>query len=274
MSTPKSTTVTKPRSDENVNVVGSVDSVLVRAARTQGPREIVVGPVKLHRRSLRRRLTRAGKPLTRFEFTDESNVATELLRHEGRETRTLDRVDRFMHYQRILSQDDSTNEKLATVLGSDPAQRAKEIEQARVAVVATTNLHPARVNAYRETANSLPQPVADDALDILDGVLSLERALRRRTEHVPSPEELVRRATRSIVKSSGDVFNTVYQKITHLTVVGLSDVPAPLLDFVTAVSRYTDVSVELVGRAVTREYLQDRVSAAIVEVPGKGVIFA
>lgn len=273
MSRSKSPTTANPGIDDDVSVNGSVESIVARSARTAKPREIVIAPVQLHRHSLKRRITEAEKPLNRFEITDESTVATEILRHEGRETRTLDRVDRFMHYPRILSQDDSTKSKFEMVMGSDPAKRVKVIEQARVAIAAITNLHPERVDTFRETADSLPRPVAEDAVDILDGVLALERALRGRTNLVPSPDELVRRATRSIEKSTGDVFKSVYPQITHLTVVGLSDVPAPLLDFVTAVSRATDVSVELVGRAVTRDYLQDRVSASVVETPGNVVTF-
>lgn len=253
--------------------IGEVDSLLEQATRTRRPTHLVIAPVELHRRNLKLRLSTANLPLDAFEFTGPVNVASQLLETMGRESRSLDRVDRLSLLNDLLSAENEATERFRMILGGEPAQNAKAVEQARTEIETVTNYHPARVDAFRQTAESVPYPIDTDAEDVLTGTLAVERELRRRTSKATADGHVIRRATRELSATDGAVWGEAYPSVEQVAVVGLSSVPAPLADLVTVLTRTCGVEVHLSLRNGSGPFLVQRLPDLIgVADPGEVVV--
>jgi len=253
--------------------VGGVESFLGWAEHASTVSNVVIAPVELHRRNLKLRLTKANLPLDAFAFTDPSAVASHVLEAAGKPTKALDRVDRLALLGDILGGENEPTERFRLVLGGEPAQSGNAIEQARRELEVTTNYHPDRVRAFRQVVESAPSPIDVDVDDLLDGTLAVERALRRRSKKAPSDGELVRRATRTITDTGGTAWNDAYLSVERIALVGLSTVPATLVDLLTAVTSQCDVEAHLILRRGTGLFLEQRLADVwAVQNPGQVVV--
>jgi hypothetical protein len=195
-----------------------------------------------------------------------------ILDHADKQSQSLDRVDRLALIESILADGGAGAERVRMVVGGEPTANAKVVEQARTAVTAITNFHPDRWDELSTAAESCRTPHDADVQDILDGTLTIKRELIRRRGKAPSDAELVRRATRLLRTTDGDAWAPPTPAVEHLTVVGLSSIPAPLLDLLTVIASQTGVDVHLSLREVTGQFLKHRLPQAIVEQPGRGVL--
>lgn len=245
------------------------ENLLDHAVHVQQPSDLVIAPVDLHRRNLKKRIAQAEKPLSAFEFSDGPSVATRLLDSSGRSTQSLDRIDRLAILEEILSEEGRARELFWILLGLDPASNVQAVEKTRTEIEAVTNYHPSRVRAYRKSLQTLTNPIAADAHDALYGVLAVEGALRQYAEKAPTDTELLRRATRVMVNSNGSVWKMAYPKIQRVRIVGLSNVPAPLVDLTTAIGRTTDIEAAICVRPATGRALRERLPQTTVDNLGE-----
>lgn len=260
----------REQSDSAIDLhLSNLDTLFDHVALVQHPTDLVIAPVDLHRRHLKQRLSQAEEPLAAVEFVDGTTVATRLLESAGCPTQSLDRVDRLDLLEEILTEDARPRESFEILLGQDPATDVKAVEQTRSEIEAITNYHPARVGPLRNTLQTLTPPIKADARDTLYGSLAVEGALRRRTEKAPVDTELSRQATRKLVESDGSIWQTAYPNIERVSIVGLSNVSAPLIDLLTAIGRTTNVEAAIWLRAATGSALRDRLPRTLVDDPGE-----
>lgn len=253
--------------------VGDVELLLGWAEHASTVSNVVIAPVELHRRNLKLRLTEANLPLDAFAFTGPSAVASHVMETAGEPAKALDHVDRLALLGDILGGENEPTERFRLVLGGEPAQSGTAIEQARREFEVTTNYHPDRVRAFRQAVESAPSPIDVDADDLLDGTLAVERALRRRSKKAPSDGELVRRATRIVTDTGGAAWTDAYPAVERIAVVGLSTVPATLVDLLTAVTSRCDVEAHLFLRRGTGPFLEQRLTDVwAVPNPGRVVV--
>lgn len=255
---------------ESVTVhVGDVEALLGWADHASHASNVVIAPVELHRRNLKLRLTEANRPLDAFAFTGPTAVASRVLETAGKPSKALDRVDRLALLGDILGSENEATDRFRMVLGGEPSQCGNAIEQARRELEVTTNYHPIRMRAFRQTVESAPSPIDVDAGDLLDGTLAVERALRRRSEKSPSDGALIRRATRTVIDTDGSTWTEAYPSVERIALVGLSTVPATLVDLFSAVTARCDVEAHVFLRRGTGPYLQQRL-ADVWSVPNPG----
>jgi ATP-dependent helicase/nuclease subunit B len=159
------------------------------------------------------------------------------------------------------------------VLGGEPSQSGNAIEQARRELEVTTNYHPVRMRAFRQVVESAPSPIDVDAGDLLDGTLAVERALRRRSEKSPSDGALIRRATRTVLATDGSAWTEAYPSVERIALVGLSTVPATLVDLFSAITSQCAVEAHLFLRRGTGSLVERRLAEAwSVPNPGRVVV--
>ena len=255
---------------ESVTVhIGDVEPILGWAEHASHVSNVVIAPVELHRRNLKLRLTDADLPLDSFAFTGPVSVASNVLETSGKPSKALDRVDRLALLGDILSGENEATERFRLVFGGEPAQSGNAIEQARRELEVTTNYHPLRVRALRQAVESIPSPIDIDASDLVDGTLAVERALRRRSEKSPSDGALIRRATRTVIDTDGSAWDEAYPSVKRLALVGLSTVPATLVDLFNAITSRCDVEAHLFLRRGTGPFLEQRL-AEVWSVPNPG----
>lgn len=268
-----SQTLSPPDLDQSTSpidvAVVDLDALLGHAAHTQHPTDIVITPVELHRRHLKRRLTAADQPLSAHAFVGADDVATRILDQTDTAPRSLDRVDRLDILEDALAEADKPRDLLAPLLGGDPMTDLKAVEQTRSEIEAITNYHPTRVQAYRVASSSLPGPIADDAHDALYGALAVEGALRKRSDTPPTTNELLRRATRKLVRSDQTLWEQAYPHAERVVLAGLSNVAAPLIDLLTAIAQASAVEVGIALRPATGPALRNRFPQTVVDDPGR-----
>ncbi|PGF17202.1 hypothetical protein CP556_14535 [Natrinema sp. CBA1119] len=253
--------------------IGTVEPLLNRAGQTQSATDLVIAPVELHRRNLKRRLTNAGLPLDAFRFTEPGHVASLVLAKKGRATGSLDRVDRLALLGEILTEETEVTDRFRMILGGKPGQNGKAVEQVRTELEAMTNYHPARVDGFRRVAESVPAPIDADACDVLTGTIAVERELGRRTSKATSERAVVRRATRALAGADGSAWAEAFPTVERVVVVGLSTVPAPLVDLVAAIAATCDVEVRWMLRRGTGPFLKTRLTELLaVPTPGRVVV--
>jgi len=253
--------------------VGGVELLLEWAEHASTVSNVVIAPVELHRRNLKLRLTKANLPLDAFAFTGPSAVASHVLETAGKPTKALDRIDRLALLGDILGSGNEATERFRLVLGGEPAQCGDAIEQARRELEVTTNYHPDRVRAFRQAVESASSPIDVDADDLLDGTLAVERALRRRSQKAPSDGELVRRSTRIVADTGGAAWNDAYPSVERIALVGLSTVPAALVDLIAAITSQCDVEAHIFLRRGTGPFLEQRLTDVCgVPNPGRVVV--
>ena len=248
---------------------GEEDSLLARAEDADTDTQLVVAPVKRHQRNIQRRLRELKLPKDAFIFHDLGDLSKALLAQHGTSTEKLDRIDRLAVIRSMLTEDaDNGSPTLSLPVGTrsnDP----QYVEQIRADVENVTNWHPERIDAWEDASADLPSPTNEESIEILETACDVERLLREQTTKAISDEELVRRATRTLAKTDGAVWEVVYPDIEQLSVLGLSSLSATQLDFVQSVIETTSVDVHIYFRTETGEFLQGRVDGVLdVSNPG------
>ncbi|WP_193788242.1 hypothetical protein [Halorubrum kocurii] len=239
--------------------VGDEERLFERARRRSTPTELVVSPVELHQRNVQRRLRGAELPTDAFRFVDPVAIGGRVLEAAGRSTAAVDRVDRLSLIRSVLEAAGSDDPPgLSLPPGASPGD-PRRVEQLRADVESITNFHPERIAGWTDAATGLDGPIDDEAAEILDVGLGVERALRSRTADAVSETALLRRATRSITATDGSAWDDAYPAIERLTLLGLSSLSAPHTDLVHGLVAATPVEVHVHFREGTGEYLRRRV---------------
>ncbi|NHN48491.1 hypothetical protein G9464_12935 [Halostella sp. JP-L12] len=247
--------------------VGETDALWETASRARTPRHLLVTPVRLHRRNVKRRLREAARPRSEFAFARLVDVARDLAGAARKETdaepttETLDRIDRLALTRRVLRDEAFPSEPLARVVGAPAADHAERIERARTSLGMVTGYHPDRLDALRAVAEETGGAAGDDARDLLEGLVALQAALGERADAAVSETELLRVATRHLAATPA-VWEAAYPEIETLSVAGVSMLTATVEDFLRTVSVRTAVDVSLYLRAGSGPAIADQLRRA------------
>ena len=253
---------------------GGEERLFERAKTCPQPTEIVITSVELHRRNLQRRLRERALPKDAFEFSDPVGVSKRVLRNAGEPIRAIDRIDRLTQLRSILSDVDNTELELSTRIPQSISTDPQAVEQLRTEVESVTNFHSERIESWNQVADELNAPIDQDAIERLTVALDAERELRSRTQQdkAVSETELIRRATRSLTRTDGSIWDEAYEPINRITFLGLGSLSATHADLVHALTESTSVEVNIHFRRGTGEYLSERLFNLLdVENPGQEV---
>jgi len=233
--------------------IGDGDMLIKRVTDTT-QLELVLAPVELHRRNIQRRLREAQLPKDGLQCTDPTAVATQLLTVDGQSPATLDRIDRLSMIRSIRSDDEPSI--ASPTVPADP----QEIEQIRTEVESVTGFHPERLAVLDTVADGLTPPFDADTADLVKAATTIERTLGQRTSKAVSEVELIRRATRQILTTDGEIFKQAYPDIDRVSLVGISSVAISYIDLLHALLATVGVPVDIHFRVGTGSYLVERVS--------------
>ena len=253
---------------------GGEERLFERAETCPQPTEIVVTSVELHRRNLQRRLRERALPKDAFEFSDPVGVSKRVLRNAGEPTRAIDRIDRLTLLRSILSDADTLELKLSSQIPQAASTDPQAVEQLRTEVESVTNFHPRRIESWRQVADGLNAPIDREATERLTVALDVERELKSRTQQgkAVSETELIRRATRTLTRTDGSIWDDAYEPIDRITFIGLGSLSATHADLVHALIESTPVEVNIHFRQGTGEYLSERLFDLLdVDNPGQEV---
>lgn len=238
-------------------------SLLNRAENKTYQKELALAPVELHKRNIQRRLRESQTPKDSIKCTDPTAVAEQILAVKGRRSATLDRIDRLETIRSLLSGNEVT--VASPAVPSEP----QTIEQIRTVVENVTGYHPERLEAAQTVVDELTSPLDIDAAEIIEAGITTERILRQNTVEAVSNVESIRRATRQIVASDGDIWQQTYPDVDSLSIVGVSSLPVSYIDLIHALLATVSVSVHIHLRSGTGVYLSHRVSQLIdISDPG------
>lgn len=271
MSTPRLHTTDYDVASQISIYCGDEDRLLERADRTATPTELVLAPTELHQRNLQRRLRERARPQNAFDFADPETVAEDLLSATDSTPMSLDRVDRLALLQSLPSETTEQPPGLRPLLSTQHDTGPQQLEQIRSEIESMANFHPDRIGALRDVTNEFAAPIADEATTLVDGGLAVETWLRGQTAKPVSKTALLRRATRRL-DEGGEVWIDRYPDIERISLVGVSSLPAPEVDFLHRLSTATAVEIELHLRPGTSEYLTTRLPDLLsIENPGREV---
>jgi len=253
---------------------GGEECLFERAKTCPQPTEIVVTSVELHRRNLQRRLRERALPKDAFEFSDPVGVSKRVLRNAGEPTRAIDRIDRLTLLRSILSDVDTPELKSSSQIPQAVSTDPQAVEQLRTEVESVTNFHPERIESWKQVADRLNEPIDREAIERLTVALDIERELKSRTQQgkAVSEIELIRRATRTLVRTDGSIWDEAYESIDRISFVGLGSLSATHADLVHALIESTSVEVNIHFRQGTGEYLSERLFNLLnIDNPGQEV---
>ena len=245
--------------------IGDGESLIEQITHTT-QQELVLAPVELHRRNIQRRLREAETAKDGIQCTDPTAVATQLLVVDGQSPATLDRIDRLSIIRSLRSDD---NISIASpAVPADP----QGIEQIRTEIENVTGFHPERLAVLDTVADGLTPPLDADAADLIDAATTIEGILRQRAPEAVSKVELIRRATRRILETDGEIFKQAYPDIDRISLVGISSVSITYIDLLHALLATVAIPVHIHFRAGTGTYLAERVSKLFdIADPGRVV---
>ncbi len=250
--------------------VGDLTPLVSYGDHSPFPTELVLAPVALHRRTIKRRLAAADTPRDTLSLVSPDAVAAQVV-----ETATqtppglVDRVDRIALLEMLLRETPEATDRLQMVLGPHPAESVKLVDQARNELETITGYHPDRLTALREYCNGRDRPAATDMQDFVAGTVAIERALRVRTDRVTSTGALLRWACRRLVSQDGEPWDAEYASIERVWVCGISTLSASLVDFLVSLLVTTDVEVHLFLRRASAPVVQERLlDLFAIETPG------
>ncbi|MDB2276403.1 hypothetical protein PM022_18095 [Halorubrum ezzemoulense] len=250
---------------------GEEERLLNRADRTATPTELVLAPTELHQRNLQRRLRERTQPQNAFEFVDPKTVAEVLLGAADPAPTSLDRVDRLALLQSLPTTTPDQPSGLRPLLAARRDTGPQQLEQIRSEVESMTNFHPDRIAALRDVTDEFATPIADEATSLVDGGLAVETWLRDQTDKAVSKTALLRRATRRLIDGD-EVWTDCYPDIERISLVGVSSIPAPEVDFLYGLCTATTADIELHLRPGTSEYLTARLPDLLsIDYPGREV---
>lgn len=236
--------------------IGDIDDLLERADVSRECVELVLAPVELHQRNLKRRLQQAHRRRDAFRLTDPTGVATNILDAVGEPTRRLDRIDRLSILRAALADDALAVD--ASNITARHLEDPEQLEQIRTEIEAVTNGDSTRIDALGEVADDLTAPVDADAREAIALARAAQDTLSERTDAAVSDAALVRCATRVLRDTDGTAWSDVYPGIERCSLVGLSTIPAPQADFLAALAETTAVDVHVYLRRATGGYLAAR----------------
>lgn len=257
--------------------VDAVPALRERARRATGSRELVVTTVQAHRRNLRDRLREHDCPQTNFEFERLLEVARRVTGSRGGQTEVLDRIDRLWHLEAVLEDardaEDVWYTDLAVSTGTGLPERPEVVEAIRSEIETVTGFHPGRLDALRTTADEVSSPTDSDTHARIEAALAVQRTLTRRVEPAPTPDTVIRAATRTLAAEGDAAWQAAYESVDRITVAGTASLPATLADFLHVLGAETTVDVHLYLRAATGSTIRDRLpTACAVDDPGHEVI--
>lgn len=253
---------------------GGEERLLGHARTCLRPTELVVAPVELHQRNLQRRLREQSLPKDAFEFVDPVALSKRLLTAIDRPKRSIDRIDRLTLLRSALDDPQGLEADLSSNLPGVSSSDPQHIEQLRTEIETVTNFHPDRIQAWKRVADDLQDPIDVETTERLVVGLDVEQALRERTqeEKAVSETELVRRATRSIVETSGSAWTKTYASIERVWLLGLSSLSATHADLLQSLLSETAAEVRIHFREGTGDYLTGRLRSLLeVDRPGREV---
>lgn len=247
--------------------IGREEALLERADNLPNQTELILAPVELHRRNIQRRLRESQTPKDGLQFADPADVGERILDAADLSTTTIDRIDRLSMIRSVLSDDQVS--VTSPAVPSDP----QSVEQVRTEIENVTGFHPGRLEIFREVAGGLTAPIDADTTEILSAATGIERALRQRTSKSISEVEFVRRATRKILATDGEIWREVFPEVDCVSLVGVSSVPAAHIDLLHAVLNSVSVSAHIHFRRGTGSYLSKRVPQLFDVVEPGAVVF-
>ncbi|GAD53411.1 hypothetical protein MBEHAL_2171 [Halarchaeum acidiphilum MH1-52-1] len=249
-----------------------------RAERCEEPRELVVTPVRAHRRTLQRALRAASRPQSAFRFARPIDVARRLAGAANERTETLDRIDRLHFVERVLADARESGAEwasdLAVVVGARPSERVERVEQVRAEVETVTGWHPRRLESMRACGSGLDAPDDRAAAALVSAAVELHAALRERADgdDAVSTASVIRAATRTLAAHGDRGWRESHPSIERVTLAGVSTLSATLADFLLTLGAETSVDVHLHLRHATGERIASRLAAhASIEDPGAEV---
>lgn len=245
--------------------VGEEEAILERIDEAPARTELVLTPVELHRRNMQRRLRESQTPKQGVEFADPTAVGERLLTTATLSANPLDRIDRLSMIRAVLA--DEGVPITPPAVPSDP----RTVEQIRTEVESVTGFHPARIDAIQDVAEGIVAPVDADASELVEVAVDIEQALRQRTPKAVSEVESVRRATRELLRSDGELWDAAYPAVERVSLAGISSIPIADIDLLYALLDSTSVPVDIYCRRGTGSFLSRRV-AELLDVADPGAV--
>lgn len=266
--------------------VDNLDQLWADATRPTTPSHLVVTPTDLHQRNLEARLRSQQQPHSNFTFRRIGELAGDITSTHTAISTALDRVDRLMLIDDVLSEaDTAVYENLGASLGTPLGQHIDRLERTRSELELVTGFHPRRMEAFAAALEDHSKPATTETLDILAGVSHLHRDLQQRlsssgnrfSTQAVSKTSLLCRAVRLLQtepQSDQSPWKQAYPDIETLSVTATSMFTAPVADLCRLLSQTTDVDVHLHLRAATGPQIHQQLPAeTTVETPGLQGVF-
>jgi ATP-dependent helicase/nuclease subunit B len=252
-----------------------VAPLLARGRHAETPTELVIMPSELHRRTLKRRLSRASTPRDAFEFVKPRGVADALLATAvASPPSALDRVDRLRLLETEVAENATARRHLQRVIGPSLSANVERVERACTTIESLTGYHPDRVAALRAWCEATGTTAAADTQDVLAGAIAVERSLHEQSERLVSSDAVVRRACRALM-ADASTWPAAFPAIDRVWVSGVSTVSAALGDLLASCLRQTTVPVHVGCRPASGPVIETRVPRLLsVATPGEEVIGA
>ena len=266
--------------------IGNLDQLWADTTRATTPSHLVVTPTDLHQRNLEARLRSQQQPHSNFTFRRIGELAGDVTSTHTAISTALDRVDRLMLIDDVLSEaDTAVYENLGASLGTPLGQHIERLERTRSELELVTGFHPRRMEAFAAALEDHSKPTATETLDILAGVSHLHRDLQQRlsssstqfSTQAVSKTSLLCRAVRLLQtesQSDESPWKQAYPDIETLSVTATSMFTAPVADLCRLLSQTTDVDVHVHLRAATGPQIHQQLPAeTTVETPGLQGVF-
>lgn len=260
---------------EHVSLVDApIEALLEHGRHAVRPTDLVIIPGSHHRRTIKQRFAQAAVPRDSVSCVSPRDIADELHKAAwGESPAQLDRADRLHLMELALEQQEMVLAQLARVLCVTPTADLEAVERARSAIEEMTAFHPSRIDALRQWSRESTGPVAADCLDLLEGVVALERTLRRRTDHATSSGMQLRSALRELDRTGGQLWAKARPSIERLWLCGVTAPTASLCDLLNTVGRRTSTQVHIGARSVSGAVIRARIDAGCaVSDPGTEVV--
>lgn len=256
--------------------IDTVPALQDRAQRTPDTQELVVTPIQAHRRNLRNQLRGHDCPQTNFEFARLREIARAVSGSDG-QTETLDTIDRLYHLRSILTEAQQVGASwytdLVVSMGTRLSERPRDVEAIRSEIEMVTAFHPDRLEALHTAADGIVPPADQDSHACITAAVAIQHALTHQVELAPTPDTVIRAATRSLAAEGEAAWQAAYGTVDRVTVAGTASLPATLVDFLRVLATETTVDVHLYLRAATGPTICDRLPAlCAVDDPGQEVI--